>query len=84
MQRPAELVPIPEYLLSASLVPPVYFLGISGKFAKFPRTFRQNLATFWKRKKKKGKEKDSGKFAKILKMPRLVSSVFQQEMQASS
>ena len=40
MMRPAELVPIPEYLLGPSLVPPEGF----GKFAKIKSTFRQNFA----------------------------------------
>ena len=48
MQRPPELVPIPEYLLGTSLVPPEGF----GKFAKIQRKFRQkfnvaNFGNFW-------------------------------------
>ena len=42
MQRPPELVPIPEYLLTTSLVPPWYLR----KVRKIPIKFRQNLAEF--------------------------------------
>ena len=58
MQRPAELVPIPEYLLSTSLVPPWYLLGTSlvppegfGKllhFGKIPKKIGQIWRKFSK------------------------------------
>ena len=71
MQRPAELVPIPEYLLSTSLVPPWYLLGTSlvppegfGKllhFGKIPKTFGQHLARIQQKF-----SRILAKFAKIL------------------
>ena len=43
MQRPPELVPIPEYLLGTSLVPPEGF-GKLLHFRKIPKKIGQNLA----------------------------------------
>ena len=43
MQRPPELVPIPEYLLGTSLVPPEGF-GKLLYFGKIPKTFGENVA----------------------------------------
>ena len=52
MQRPAELVPIPEYLLSTSLVPPESSQKYRENFVKIFQTFvkiLENLRTSWQK-----------------------------------
>ena len=48
MQRPAELVPTPECLLSASLVPPWYLRKVRKNPESFLSKINKNLAKFWK------------------------------------